>query len=129
MDYRKIIDKVEHDLSHFLIDELTKDDPTKRMSYDLYKYKGLSILADPRSKAHDKTIKVRIGVLEAEFKISDGTKCSGSFAPHEEKLISMWLGRSENSALLRRIFADYTEKREVPIVPFGLEDVFEESSD
>ncbi len=129
MDYRKIIDKIEHDLSHFLIDELTKADPTKRMSYDLYKYKGLTIIADPRSKAHDKTIKVRIGVLEAEFKVADGTKCSGSFAPIEEKLISMWLGRSENSTLLRRIFTDTGERKEVPIIPFGLEEVFEESSD
>lgn len=128
MDYRKIIDKLEHDLSHYLISELTRKDPTKRQSYELYKYKGLSITADPKSKEHDKTIHVRIGVFEAEFKAENGDICSGSLDPVEERLISLWLSKSENLALVRRIFSENEVRRELSIIPFELDDVFDKST-
>jgi fido (protein-threonine AMPylation protein) len=43
MSQRKILDKLEHDLSHFMISEMCKADPTKRGTPEMYKYKGLSI--------------------------------------------------------------------------------------
>ena len=129
MDYRKIIEKLEHDLSHYLIDEISKGDPAKRQSADMYKYKGLAITADPRSKVVDKTIKVRIGALEAEFRISNGEKCSGGLTTQEEKLLTIWLSKTENAGLIRRIFNDSMNKRELSIIPFDLEDVFDKTSD
>ena len=129
MDYRKIIDKLEHDLAHYLINELTKDDPSKRQSYEMYKYKGLTISANPRSKAQDKTVAVRIGSLEAEFKLGTGDKCNGSLAPAEERLVSIFFARSENASLARKIFDEADAVREVAIVPFELDDIFTQSTE
>lgn len=126
MDARKIVDKLEHDLSHYIISELCNADPTKRASSELYKYKGLSITVDPRSKKHEKTFSVRIGVLEAEFKVSSGEKVSGSLAPQEEKLVRFWMSQSDNGNLLRMIFEQNNARKEVPILPFDLEDVFDQ---
>lgn len=127
MDYRKIVDKLEHDLSHFLIDELTKSDPSKRQSAEMYKYKGLGITVDPRSKAKDKIIAIRIGALEAKYKIGSGDKCSGNLTPKEEKLVSIWIQKPENGNLIRSIFNGDNYKREVSIVPFELDDIFEKN--
>ena len=125
MNPRKILDKLEHDLSHFLISEMCRSDPAKRSSPEMYKYKGLNITADPNSMAQEKTISVRIGVLEAEFKINDCEKNSGALAPEEERLIMIWMGQSDNNHQLRHIFLNQKQKKELAIIPFDLEEVFE----
>ena len=91
MNKQRILLKLEHDLSHFLIEETCKSDPTKRNSSDLYKYKGLSMNVNTESKAakesKSKLVSIRIGALEAEFKIDTGDKASGSLASEDEKKI------------------------------------------
>lgn len=125
MQPKKIIDKLEHDLSHFLISEMCKSDPMRRGSAEMYKYKGLSILVDPKAKTSEKTVSVRIGALEAEFKIDSCDKNSGALAPEEERLIMIWLGQNENQHYLKSIFTKNISKKELLIVPFDLENVFD----
>ena len=125
MDVPKAISKLEHDLSHFLIGEMCKDSPERRGSPEMYKYKGLSIKVDPKSKALEKTIFVRIGVLEAEFKINSCEKNSGCLAPEEERLIMMWMAQNENNYLLKSIFNPKVAKKEITILPFDLEQFFD----
>ena len=126
MDVQKIFSKLEHDLSHFLIGEMCKNNPEKRGRPEMYKYKGLNISADPDSTELEKTISVRIGVLEAEFKIDSCEKNSGALAPEEERLIMMWMGQNENNYLLKQIFVKQNTKKEIAIVPFDLEEYFEQ---
>ena len=124
MDSRKVLDKLEDDLCHFLIGELCKADPTKRGSPEMYKYKGLSINADTNSKSQDKTVSVRIGVLEAEFKIDDCEKNAGSLSPDEERLVKLWLSKSENNFRLKSIFLRKKGKTTLAIIPFDLENFY-----
>ena len=124
MNNRKILDKLEHDLSHFMIQEMCKADPTKRGTPELYKYKGLSIDVDTKSKQKDKVVAVRIGVLEAEFKIGTCEKTSGSLNPADEKAIMLWMCQSDNSHQLMRVFARANAKKEIAIVPFDLENYY-----
>lgn len=124
MKGRRILDKLEHDLSHFLISEMCKDDPTKRGSAEMYKYKGLSIDVDPKSKEKDKVFSVRIGVLEAQFKIGSCDKTSGSLAPEDEKAVMLWLSQSDNSHQLMRVFQGGVKKKQIAIIPFDLEEYF-----
>ena len=124
MKDRKILDKLEHDLSHFMISELCKNDPTKRGSAEMYKYKGLSIDVDPKSKEKDKVFSVRIGVLEAQFKIGSCDKTSGSLAPEDEKAVMLWLSQSDNSHQLMRVFQGGVKKKQIAIIPFDLEEYF-----
>lgn len=124
MNPKKIIEKLEHELSHFLISEITKSHPEKRGSSDMYKYKGLDLIADPRSKAQEKTVSVRIGPLEAEFKINDGMKQSGALSPEDERLVMLWLGMSENNYYLKAIFAQETIRFVPKIIPFDLEEFY-----
>ena len=121
MNARKILDKLEDSLCHYLIDEMCKSDPTKRSSPELYKYKGLSINVDPKSRAQEKTVLVRVGVLEAEFKIDTCEKNSGSLAPEEERLVKLWLAKSENNYNLKLIFTKNMSNVNMPIIPFDLE--------
>lgn len=125
MDVRKLVDKLEHDLCHFLISEICKSDPSRRGSPEMYKYKGLNITVDSKSKAREKTISVRIGALEAEFKIDSCEKNSGCLAPEEERLIMIWMGQNENNYNLKSIFTNNTSKKELTIIPFDLEEVYE----
>ena len=125
MQPKKVIDKLEHDLSHFLISEMCKSDPMRRGSAEMYKYKGLSIFVDPKAKTSEKTVSVRIGALEAEFKIDSCDKNSGALAPEEERLIMIWLGQNENQHYLKSIFKKNISKKELLIVPFDLENVFD----
>lgn len=125
MQPKKVIDKLEHDLSHFLISEMCKSDPMRRGSAEMYKYKGLSIFVDPKAKTSEKTVSVRIGALEAEFKIDSCDKNSGALAPEEERLIMIWLGQNENQHYLKSIFTKNISKKELLIVPFDLENVFD----
>ncbi len=124
MKDRKILDKLEHDLSHFMISELCKNDPTKRGSAEMYKYKGLSIDVDPKSKEKDKVFSVRIGVLEAQFKIGSCDKTAGSLAPEDEKAVMLWLSQSDNSHQLMRVFQGGVKKKQIAIIPFDLEEYF-----
>ena len=121
MNARKILDKLEDSLCHYLIDEMCKADPAKRSSPELYKYKGLSINVDPKSRAQEKTVLVRVGVLEAEFKIDTCEKNSGSLAPEEERLVKLWLAKSENNYNLKLIFTKNMSNVNMPIIPFDLE--------
>ena len=125
MQSKKIVEKLEHNLSHFLISEMCKKDPLKRGSAEMYKYKGLTIKIDKKSKASEKTVSIRIGALEAEFKIDSCDKNSGALSPEEERLIIIWLGKNENQHYLKSIFKPKTEKKELLIVPFDLENVYE----
>lgn len=125
MNEKKILEKLEQSLSHYMIEETCRQDPTKRGTSEMYKYKGLSINVDTKAKTEEKTIKVRIGSLEAEFKINNGDKSSGGLAPEDEKMIMLWMVRSENSRAMRAMFAKNRIKKELPIIPFDLEDVYE----
>lgn len=121
MDAKKVLNKLESDLSHFLISEMCKSDPTKRLSGEIYKYKGLGLKVDEQSKKQDKTIFVRIGVLEAEFKLGSCEKCSGGLSPEEEKLISYWMSSGDNESKLQMIFSQRKINTKPPIIPFDLE--------
>lgn len=125
MQVKKIVEKLEHNLSHYLINEMCKSDPLKRGSAEMYKYKGLSIKVDSKSKAVEKTVLIRIGALEAEFKIESCDKNSGALTPEEERLIMIWLGKNENQYYLKSIFKPKTAKKELLIVPFDLENAYE----
>ncbi|MBQ8635953.1 hypothetical protein IJX73_02730 [bacterium] len=127
MKGRKILDRLEHDLSHYMISELCKADPTKRGSADLYKYKGLSLDVDTKQKGEDKTFKVRIGVLEAEFKIGSGDKTGGSLNPEDEKAIMLWMSQSDHSNQLMNVFSSTKQRKTIGIVPFDLEEYFMQS--
>ena len=124
MDAKRIIEKLEHELSHFLIQEITKTNPMKRGSSDLYKYKGLNLFVDPRSRSKEKTVSVRIGPLEAEFNINDATKISGALAPEDERLVMTWIGMSENNYHLKAIFSQTTKKFIPKIIPIDLEEYY-----
>ena len=124
MDVQKAIGKLEHDLCHFLIGEMCKNKTEKRGSPEMYRYKGLNIKLDPQSKAKEKTIFVRIGALEAEFKIDSCEKNSGALSPEEERLVMIWMGQSENNYLLKSVFNQGSSKKEISIVPFDLEEYF-----
>ena len=121
MKTRKVLDKLEDSLCHFLISELCKADPTKRGSPELYKYKGLNISADPKSRAQEKTISIRIGALEAEFKINDCEKNSGCLSPDEERLVMLWLAKNEVNYSLKTIFVKKAGEMKMAIIPFDLE--------
>ena len=72
-------------------------------------------------KTKDKLISVRIGVLEAEFKIDSHEKNSGALAPQEEKLVALWLSKSENSHAIKRFFYRNIQAEKIAIIPFDLE--------
>ena len=129
MDSRKILYKLEQDLSHFLIGEFCKGDPAKRLSSEMYRYKGLNITIDPMQKTQEKTIQIRIGALEASFKINNCEKSAGCLAPEEERLISIWMAKSENYYYIQSIFKKKMPKKQIAIVPFDLEHYFYDESE
>ena len=121
MDSKKVLSKLEQDLSEFLMAEICKIDPSKRVSGDMYKYRGLALSVNPKDKRHDKTILVRIGVLEAEFKLGSCEKCSGGLSPTEERLISNWMSSGDNNSKLQMVFEKKMNSIKPAIVPFDLE--------
>lgn len=127
MEAKKILDKLEDNLSHFLIGEMCKADPTRRGSPEMYKYKGLNITADPKSRAQEKTVSIRIGVLEAEFKIDDCEKNSGCLSPEEERLVMLWLAKSEINYNLKSIFVRKAGDMKMAIIPFDLEHYYSQA--
>ena len=124
MNPKKVIEKLEHDLCHFMIGELIKNKPERRGSPEMYKYKGLSVIVDTLAKKEEKTVSIRIGALEAEFKIDSGAKNSGALAPEEEKIITIWLSQNEVNYYLKALFNVKTIKKEIPIIPFDLENFY-----
>jgi len=70
----------------------------------MYKYRGLNISVDQNSKKQEKTIFVRIGVLEAEFKIGSNEKCSGGLSTEEEKLVKKWMSSGDTATKLQNVF-------------------------
>ena len=124
MKNRKVLDKLEQELAHFMINEFCKKDPTKRGAAEMYKYKGLNIIADTKTRAKEKTVSIRIGALEAEFKVENGDKTSGALTPEEEKMIYIWMNQNETNYALRSIFGETKiNKRHIKIIPFDLENV------
>ena len=127
MDKGKVISKLEQDLSYFLIEEACKDDPLKRNSSQLYKYKGLTLTTNEKKKEEHKVLAVSIGALEARFKIENGDKVSGNLSPEDERLIQMWMSKSENNSSIRQIFVKASDSKKVAIIPFDLEGFYEKA--
>ena len=121
---RKTLEKLEHDLGHYIISEITKTDPSKKSSPEIYKYRGLSITPNLGSKGEDKMVGVRIGALEAMFKINSGEKCAGFLNPDDERLIRIWMSQSDTLTLLKTLCVAQTTKKSVAIIPFDLEEFF-----
>lgn len=122
MDSKKILSKMENDLSEYLVTELCKADSSRRTSGEMYKYKGLNIALDSKNKkSSDKTIFIRIGVMEAEFKLGSCEKCSGGLSNEEEKIIKKWLSSSDNSAKFDMFFLKHKKLDKPKIIPFDLE--------
>ena len=124
MSQRKVLDKLEHDLSHFLIEEIVKTDHSKKGSPELYKYKGLNITPNHKVKGDEKVLAIRIGALEAQFKINSCEKCSGFLNPDDERLIKIWLGLNETNTQVKTLFISRVTKKTTPIIPFDLEEFF-----
>ena len=122
MDKNKLLAKLEQDLSYFMIGEACKNNPEKRGSPEMYKYKGLSIETNENSKDFDKIASIRIGSLEAHFKIETGDKVFGNLAPDDERFVRLWMCKSENIQQFKQIFyASMSVKPILPIIPFDLE--------
>ena len=125
MDTNKILAKLEQDLSFFMISEACKDDPSKRGSSEMYKYKGLAITTNEKSKDVDKVAAIRIGSLEAHFKIDTGDKVFGSLAPDDERMVKIWMSQSETTSRFNTVFSKSdNNKREIAIIPFDLEEFY-----
>ena len=126
MKKNRIVEKLEGELSQYLIDETIKKDPSKRVSADIYKYRGLSLDTNGENKKSDdeKTLCVRIGALEAEYKLTTCEKCGGSLYPEEEHLVESWLGKSDVSAKVRSILNFQNARKRMAIVPFDLEEIY-----
>lgn len=126
MKKNRIVEKLESELSHYMIEETVKKDPSKRVSADIYKYRGLSLEADNDNKKADenKTLSVKIGALEAEYKLTTGEKCGGSLYPEEERLVEEFFGRSDVSSRLHSIIAIQNNIKHMAIVPFDLEEIY-----
>ncbi len=124
MNQTKILEKLEQDLSHFLVNENCRYNPSLRGSPELYRYRGLTITANDQNQNNEKTVFVRIGPLEAEYRVDSGDKTSGGLAPEDERLIEMWLRRDENSETLRNAFYKNNQKLKIAIVPFDLEEFY-----
>ena len=125
MDKVKIIAKLEDDLSHFLIDETCKKDPSKRGSSELYKYRGISINTNDEARDVDKIMSVRIGALEAHFKIDTSDKVGGNLSPDDERAVRLWMAKIENNNQVKAIFTTAEErKKPIPIIPFDLEHIY-----
>ena len=121
MSSKKVLSKLEQDLSEYLVAEICQLDPSKRVSGDTYKYRGLNLFINPNDKKSEKTIFVRIGVLEAEFKLGTCEKCSGGLSPTEERLISKWMSSADNGVKLLSVFERVTNSQRPAIIPFDLE--------
>ncbi len=125
MDKNKILTKLEADLYHFMISEFCKNDPSKRTSSEMYKYKGLSISVAKNQNTQDKAIVVGIGALEAQFKVGSCDKISGNLSPDEEKIIQIWMGQPEVNGNINSAFLlAAATRKQVAIVPFDLEDYY-----
>ena len=121
----RILTKLEEDLSQFMIGEVTRGNPQKRNSPEAFVYRGLTISADPKKdKNSPEIISVRIGSMEADFKLN-GEKASGGLTPDEEFMIRLWMKQSDTSRKLMDIFAlDRKRRVQVKIVPFDLENMY-----
>ncbi len=124
MKTRRLIEKLEHDLSNFLVAEMCKLDPEKVASPEAFRFKGLNITPSYVEGTQEKTISVRIGGLEADFSIGTYEKISGSLPTEDEKNIILWLKRRENVYDLRLIFDKDKMRRQAAIIPFDLEEPY-----
>lgn len=121
---KKLLEKLQNDLGYFLISETIKSDPAKVNSPEVFKYKGLHMTPNEESDSLDKTVKIQIGGLEAEYKVNSSEKISGGFSKEEEKLVALWMKKKENNFDLRSIFERERLKRRATIIPFDLEEPF-----
>ena len=122
MDKKKVIAKIEQDLSFFMISEACKKDPSKRNSSEMYRYKGLGVEFNDKAANEDKVMSVRIGALEAQFKIDTGDKVFGNLMPDDERIVRIWMGQTENSQMIKSIFHEGKFRhKSIAIIPFDLE--------
>ena len=125
MDKNKVLAKLEQDLAFFMINEYTKSDPSKRSSSEMYRYKGLSINTNEKEKGVDKIAAIRIGALEAHFKIESGDKVFGNLSPNDERMVQIWMAQSENIQQFKAIFNEGKfRNNNIPIIPFDLEEFY-----
>ena len=61
------------------------------------------------------------GPTGAEFKIDSHEKNSGAPAPQEEKLVTLWLSKSENAHAIKRFFYRNIQAEKIAMIPFDLE--------
>ncbi len=121
----KILARLESDLSYFMINEFCKNDPSKRTSTELYKYKGITISTVTQRGTNEHVLVVGIGALEAQFKIGSSDKVSGNLSPDEEKIIQIWLSQPDvNSNIHTALLTDTKKKKTMAIIPFDLEDYY-----
>ncbi len=126
MDKIRILGRLEQDLAFFLISEACKQDPSKRGSSEMYRYKGLSISVNDETKSSEKVCAIRIGSLEAHFRIASGDKVLGGLMPEDEKNVQIWLNSSDSKQKFMAIFnSNGSDKKQMPIIPFDLEEFFE----
>jgi len=121
---KQLIHKLEHDLGHFIIGELTKKQPSKKGSPEMYKYKGLGITPYKANKGNDQTLAIRIGSLEASFKVNTAEKCYGFLNPEEEHLVKIWLGQTDVYSQVKTLFKKQVRKKNIAIIPFDLEEFY-----
>lgn len=124
MKSKKIIEKLEHDLAHYLITEMCKVDPEKIDSPEVFRYKGLTITPSTVEGTLDKIIAIQMGSLEAQFSITSCEKVSGTLPIDDERNIMAWMKRKENTYDLRIIFDKDKLRRHAMIVPFDLEEPY-----
>lgn len=124
MQSKKLIEKLELDLSHYLIQEMCKSNPEKIASPEIFRYKGLTITPSTTKGTMEKTIAIQIGSLEAQFSISTCEKVSGTLPIDDEKSVMAWMKKKENTYDLRIIFDRDRLRRNAMIVPFDLEEPY-----
>lgn len=125
MNSKQHVAKLENDLTNYMINEVKRNkrrDPKAQL--ETYKYKGLSMNLDVGNAHKEKTLTVRIGALEAEFKVSTGEKASGGLMREDENMIIAWMKNIERKREILTVFTRLQNRRRVVIIPFGLEEFY-----
>jgi len=125
MEAKVLIEKLETDLSGFLISEI----PRARLEQSvvdrqIYLYKGLNIYLTSKARAAEKTIAVRIGALEAQFSLVSMKRISGSLMTDDEHNVRIWLNKPEIIDAFKKLF-DRDDLKYANIMPFDLECLYD----
>lgn len=122
---RQTIEKLETDLSSFLIAEIPRGRLEQEViNRQIYLYKGLNIYLTSRARATEKAVSIRIGAFEAEFNLESVKRLSGSLIPDDEHNVRVWLSQPKIKKVFRNLFTRADEKATV-IAPFDLETFYE----